>query len=147
MMNAGMTACRINMSHGSHASASKLIDTVRSVAKQKGRLCPIILDTRGPEIRVAKIIVSGQDEENVELGSGDSVVFLSGDDAKEHSTSNAIAVTYPYLAKAVRVGDVVLLDDGRISLIVTQVKDAKVHAQVIEGGLLLKNKGVNLPGW
>ena len=151
MMNAGMTAARINMSHGSHESAAKLIDTVRQVAKQKGRLCPIILDTKGPEIRVSKIIFENDDHGSVELDSGDTVILLSGDysqtEQRLQETAKAIAVSYPYLAKAVRVGDVVLLDDGRISLIVTRVEEHKIHAEVIEGGVLLKNKGVNLPGW
>jgi len=52
MMEAGMSAARINMSHGSHEYAAKIIDRVRKVARAKRRLCPIILDTKGPEIRV-----------------------------------------------------------------------------------------------
>jgi len=62
-------------------------------------------------------------------------------------TAIKVAVTYPYLSGAVKQGDVVLLDDGRISLMVTRVpNDNEVFTQVIEGGTLVNNKGVNLPG-
>ena len=66
LLDAGMSAARINMSHGSHEYAGKIIDTVREVAKAKRKLCPIILDTKGPEIRVTWL--SGP---NLDLQSGD----------------------------------------------------------------------------
>jgi len=147
MMDAGMSAARINMSHGSHEYAGQVIDNVRLVAKQKHKLCPIILDTKGPEIRVSWISA----ESKLVLESGESLVLLTGKHSESAPPSEddkkKAAVTYPYLSSAVHKGDVVLLDDGRISLIVTKVpNDDEVHTQVIEGGTLVKNKGVNLPG-
>jgi len=148
------TAARINMSHGSHETASNIIDTVRKVAKLRGRLCPIILDTKGPEIRVSWI--SDIDEktttDSMVLESGERVMLLTGSYSTTKSPNSfehkAVAVSYPLLANSVRDGDVVLLDDGRISLIVMKVySEDIVYAQVIEGGQLVKNKGVNLPGW
>ena len=172
MMDAGMTAARINMSHGGtdYSHASKMIDNIREVANTRRKLCPIVLDTKGPEIRVCWL---GETEEKVDaatteplhLKSGSPLILLTGkhitkeepakirDDVHQRlsprtkQVSTAVAVTYPYLAKAVRQGDVVLLDDGRISLIVVQVlNDNEVEAKVIEGGKLVHNKGVNLPG-
>lgn len=158
MIDAGMTAARINMSHGSHETAAKWIDNVRTVASSRRQLVPIILDTKGPEIRVSWLgnEEGGNGASKIRLKSGTSVALLTG----KHSSSPApdkvspqaqgiskVAVTYPMLSKAVNVGDVVLLDDGRISVMVTRVpNENEVHAQVIEGGILLMNKGVNLPG-
>ena len=150
MMDAGMSAARINMSHGSHTYMKEVIQNVRKVAKERRKLCPIILDTKGPEIRVSWISSMSK----LTLESGDVLVLLTGKHSENKTQSchedgkkKHIAVTYPYLSTAVQKGDVVLLDDGRISLIVTLVpNDDEVHTQVIEGGELVVNKGVNLPG-
>ena len=166
LMDAGMTAARINMSHGSHETAGQWIDTVRLAAKSRGKLCPIVLDTKGPEIRVSWIgepwIEKSEQQgetKGVRLKTGDHMVLLTGVHAGKSSPNfsklsvmaqpaSKACVTYPHLAKSVQDGDVVLLDDGRISLIVTRVSpdENEVHTQVIEGGILVNNKGVNLPG-
>lgn len=155
MMDAGMSTARINMSHASDYNVMReTIEVVRRVAQTRRRLCPIILDTKGPEIRV--LGVSSPDNK-LSLTSGDHVVLSTGKYSnpttlKQHknaplSDDKQVAITYPYLSNAIQQGDVVLLDDGRISLIVTSVpNDDTVHGQVIEGGTLLVNKGVNLPG-
>lgn len=167
MMDAGMSAARINMSHGSHEYMKQVIQNVRQVAQARRKLCPIILDTKGPEIRVKRILgpsTTADDDisnsEMVTLQSGEDVLLLTGVHATTEGDSDPkkvvsnkkmikkqVAVTYPYLASAVCKGDVVLLDDGRISLMVTSIpNDDQVHTQVIEGGNLVVNKGVNLPG-
>ena len=165
MMDAGMTAARINMSHGSTETASRIIDTVRKVAATRRKLCPIILDTKGPEIRVCGVLspsskLSESSESSsyasIQLNGEDEVALLTGvysdssylpDSPLPNLPSKQVAVSYPYLGNSVRQGDVVLLDDGRISLIVTRVPSEDiVLSQVIEGGKLLNNKGVNLPG-
>ena len=149
LLDAGMSAARINMSHGSHEYAGKIIDTVREVAKAKRKLCPIILDTKGPEIRVTWL--SGP---NLDLQSGDRFIILSGRYSNDpplnvdfKDGAMRAVVSYPFMASAVQQGDVVLLDDGKISLIVSNVSNEnEIMLQVIEGGRLVKNKGVNLPG-
>jgi len=171
-----MTAARINMSHGraDQATTGAVIDTIRKVAETRRKLVPIILDTKGPEIRVSPVIPPGKGGGGTELHleSEDVLVLLTGAHSTESSgggskkagggsgendiddsttgskrKTHRAVVTYPYLANSIRQGDVVLLDDGRISLIVTRVpNDDEVYTQVIEGGKLLPNKGVNLPG-
>ena len=113
LLDAGMSAARINLSHGSHEYAGKIIDTIREVANAKRKLCPIILDTKGPEIRVSWI--SGP---NLHLKSGDKFVILSGKYSSDPPVNvdfkdGALraVVSYPFMASAVQQGDVVLLDD------------------------------------
>lgn len=171
MLDAGMTAARINMSHGDYETAGAVIDRIRRVAEKRRKLCPIILDTKGPEIRVSALLQTGSTEQvaEMELRSGEPLTLLTGkyspptlDDEQTEggdvvdsetllqsslTTTNRVVVTYPHLSKAVRKGDVVLLDDGRISLFVVKIDDEHaVKTQVIEGGVLKRNKGVNLPG-
>jgi pyruvate kinase len=200
MMDAGMSAARINMSHGNFEYLDECITNIRQVAKSRNRLCPIILDTKGPEIRIKQLTLQKRiPQESLEpspspaftfetlplvkmtLDAGDGLVLLTGQHSVHaHSNDDIIStkqnflkappprfllsssssnnnnnngvtktasVTYQYMASAVNVGDVVLLDDGRISLIVTHVpNEEEVHTQVIVGGELKLNKGVNLPG-
>eukprot|EP00977_Amphora_coffeiformis_P011181 scaffold2671_cov167-Amphora_coffeaeformis.AAC.19 len=149
MMDAGMTAARINMSHGSHDYAAKIIDNVRAAAAHRHKLVPIILDTKGPEIRVSWLSSA-----TLDLKSGEDVLLLTGkhsekspENSIEGQPDHQVAVSYQYLAKAVQQGDVVLLDDGRISLMVTRIQsEDALRCTVIEGGVLKPNKGVNLPG-
>ena len=126
MMDAGMSAARINLSHGSHEYAAEIIDNVRTAAANRHKLCPIILDTKGPEIRVSWLPTK-----TLTLNCGEDVVLLTGKHSEKSPVKpvkgqptdhHQVAVTYPYLAKAVRQGDVVLLDDGRISLMVTRIQ-------------------------
>lgn len=168
MMDAGMSAARINMSHAAdYEAAAAAIDAIRQVAATRRRLCPIILDTQGPEIRVHWISTDDESTTSLVLNSGDPFVLLTGKYAEKQNDAdsqgeeedkrfknldldedtNAAAVTYAYLANSVQRGDVVLLDDGRISLSVTAVpSEHEVHATVVQGGRLVRNKGVNLPG-
>ena len=158
------------MSHSSdYEDLGELIKTIREVAKARNKLCPIILDTKGPEIRINWLKCDNnkndreEDTNNTKKGcsvfwkSGDDVILWTGAYAEDPSPLNdknnnnkdkkQAAVTYPYLASAVNTGDVILLDDGRISLIVTKIpNEEQVYAKVIEGGTLVNNKGVNLPG-
>lgn len=149
LMDAGMSAARINMSHGSHESAGELIDAIRRVAESRSKLCPIILDTKGPEIRISWI----SDPKKLSLKSGNELLLLTGAFSKNPQSipkptdAASAVVTYELLTRAVHHGDVILLNDGRISLLVTNVaSDDVVHTQVIQGGELVVNKGVNLPG-
>ena len=149
LQDAGMTAARINMSHGSREYAAKIIDNVRAAAANRHRLCPIILDTKGPKIRVSWLSSA-----TLDLKSGEDVLLLTGKHSEESPENpmkgqpdHQIAVSYQYLTKAVQQGDVVLLDDGRISLMVTRIQsEDSLRCTVIEGGVLKPNKGVNLPG-
>ena len=141
LLDAGMAAARLNTAHGDYASFDQRINTIRKVAAERGYICPIILDTKGPEIRVGKV-KNGQ----IHLEAGGTVVIAPVDPLVE-STPERIGVNYRLIGTSVHAGDVVLLDDGKISLSVTRIEGPDtVECRVIVGGVLRSNKGVNLPG-
>ena len=146
LIRAGMSAIRLNSAHGSHEHFDKVIRIVREVALERGVICPIILDTKGPEIRIGKVIY----DEGVDIRSGSMVDVVSnvGLEPREAvTTSQRLVINYDKLGKSVKEGDVVLLDNGRIALSVVRVpSESSALCKVISGGLLKSNKGVNLPG-
>lgn len=134
LINAGMDVARINLSHGTRESYVHAIDLIESARRQTGKRTAILLDTRGPEIRVG------------DLGGGrfleeGSLVTLryQGDE------SGAIPVNYPHLAEEVSTDGFVLLDDGKMRLHIVDAGDALVTARVTVGGILHSNKRVSLP--
>jgi len=141
LLKAGMAAARLNTAHGDYATFDETISNIRKVASTLGYICPIILDTKGPEIRIGKVKNGA-----IQLVAGQAVV-LGPDDPLKESTPDRIGVNYRLLGTSVHQGDVVLLDDGKISLSVTSIaKPDTIECRVIVGGSLKSNKGVNLPG-
>ncbi len=137
MMIAGMNVARFNMSHGNHESHRKLIDKVKKVRFELGLPVSIMIDTKGPEIRIKQFkhgkvnLVQGQDfaltTENL---VGDSTI---------------VSVTYDKLTEIVKVGTKILLNDGLIELVADKVTDTVVYTKVNVGGELSDNKSINLP--
>ncbi len=137
MIRAGMNVARFNMSHGTHESHRELINIVKQARFEMASPVAIMIDTRGPEIRIKQfknkkvLLKDGQDfiltTENV-LGDGDIV-----------------SVTYDKLPQIVKKGTRILLNDGLIELVVTKTSEKMVYTKVIEGGELSNNKSINLP--
>jgi pyruvate kinase len=138
LIGAGLNVARINFSHGTHEEHAELIATVRSIARELGRPVAILGDLQGPRIRVGDL------DEPVELEEGTQVV-LSPEGSRAAKKSD-IPITYDGLARDVRLGSRVLMDDGLIELQVTEVKADAVRALVVHGGSLRAHKGLNLPG-
>jgi pyruvate kinase len=138
MIKAGLNVCRINFSHGSQEQHGKTIDLIRQVDVMLGTNTAILADLQGPKLRVGKIKEGG-----VELVNGSTVAFTTKEaDAAE----NKFFMTYPEFPMDVRVGDRILLDDGKLALEATATNGkTEVEAKVIHGGILTSNKGVNLP--
>ncbi len=138
LMLAGMDVARINMSHGERGHHGEVIARIRSVADDLNRPVAIMLDVSGPKIRTGKM---RDGEAHLEDGSEVRITAeeIEGD-AERFSTN------YPLLARDVRAGDRVLIDDGQIELQVLQSGATEVIARVIHGGVLSDHKGINLPG-
>jgi pyruvate kinase len=136
LIAAGMDVARINFSHGDLERHAETIRHVREAAAAAGRPIAVLGDLQGPKIRVGKL------PEPLELKPGDSLTFAP---EGEH-TDGELPTTYRELAQDVEEGDVVLLADGLMELIVEDVSPPRVKMRVIHGGSLSSNKGINLPG-
>ncbi|MDI6704845.1 MAG: pyruvate kinase [Bacillota bacterium] len=134
----GMDIARLNFSHGSHEEHLKRINDVKKVRDEIKKPLAILLDTKGPEIRL-KTFRNGR----VFLEEGKRFVLTTRD---IEGNEEEAGVTYEYFAGDVAKGDTVLLDDGLIQLKVEQVDGEDVICTVINGGEISNNKGVNLPG-
>ncbi len=137
LIETGMNAVRINFSHGSHESHGETINTVKKVREELGMPIPLILDTKGPEIRT-KVLK----EEPVKLEKGNKFI-LTTDDIEGDSTK--VSVTYEDFAKDLSVGATVLIDDGLIELKVLEINGNDVVCEIINSGMLGSRKGINLP--
>ena len=135
---AGMDVARLNLSHGDYADHESVYALVRAASDAAGRGVGILVDLQGPKIRLGRF-ASGP----VLLESGD-VFIVTTDDVP--GDREKVSTTYAGLPGDVSVGDVVLVDDGRIELRVTKVDGNDVHTVVVEGGRVSDNKGFNLPG-
>lgn len=136
LMRAGMDVARINFSHGDLQRHGETIATVRRVAKRLGKPVAVLGDLQGPKIRVGVL------PQPVELRVGESVVFAPEGEERP----GELPTTYRELAHDVEAGDVVLLADGLMELIVQEVTGNRVKMRVVHGGVLTSNKGINLPG-
>ena len=138
MINAGLNAVRINMSHGTWDEHGETIKTAKAAAKKLDRPLAILVDLSGPKIRTGQL----QNATPVALEADTEFVITSRDiegNAREVSTN------YKEIPKLVAKGDKILLDDGAIELTVKKVTKTDVTTTVVNGGTLSERKGINLP--
>jgi len=133
-----MDVARLNMSHGSHVDHEDRYRRVRKASDEIGRSVGILADLQGPKIRLARFA-----EGPVLLERGDEFTITTDD---VPGTRDICGTTYKGLAADVSRGERILVDDGRVTLEVTDVEGPRVHTMCIEGGLISDNKGLNLPG-
>ena len=138
MLKAGMNVARLNFSHGDHESHREVIETFRRVRERLGKPAAIMLDTKGPEVRIGTF-----KDGKITLKTGDTFI-LTTEDVEGDSTR--VSVTYADLPSQLKVGDRVLIDDGRLELTVREVSETDVTCIVVTGGILTNRKGVNIPG-
>jgi pyruvate kinase len=137
LVDAGMDVARMNFSHGSHADHEQAYHRVREAAETAGRAVATLADLQGPKIRLGKF-----DDGPYEWRTGDSVVITSGEIV---GTKDRVSCTYKKLPEEVKVGDRLLIDDGKVAVEVTAVDGPDIRCLVIEGGMVSNNKGVSLP--
>ncbi len=135
----GMDAARFNFSHGSHEEHKERFDRVKRVSARLGVHIPLILDTKGPEIRVTNF-----KDGPVTLEEGQAFTLFS--DAAAEGDINGVGVTYPYLAEDVEKGNVILIDDGLVCLTVTEVRGRDIVCRVDNPGRVSNHKSINIPG-
>lgn len=137
MLEAGMNVARLNFSHGTHEEHRKTIETFRRVRDEQDRPAAILLDTKGPEIRL------GDFENGSEiLEEGDEFTLTS---EKCSGTKERVSTTYKALPSQVSLGTSILIDDGRVRLRVAGTTEDEVRCIVVNGGKVSNRKGVNIP--
>jgi len=140
MIEAGMDVVRLNFSHGGYDEHKKRADMVRERAKAHGRQIGIIADLQGPKIRICKFKAG-----KINLEEQQDFV-LDMDCAVDDGDQHQVGVTYKTLAQEVFQNDELLLDDGRIVLLVKEIERNKIHCVVTVGGYLSNSKGINRKG-
>ncbi len=138
LIRAGMSVARLNMSHGDHEEHARRIEMVKRARKELDVPVAILMDTRGPEIRI-KTFKDGK----VDLVEGANFTLTTEDIVGDE---NAVSVTYADFPKYLKVGDAVLLNDGMIELKVKEIEGGAVTCTVVDGGQLTDRKSINLPG-
>src|SRR5579883_1049881 len=140
IIEAGATTLRLNFSHGSHADHQRNIRLIRQTAFELNRPVGILQDLQGPKIRLGKF-----ENGSVVVAKGDRFTLTN---RPVVGTQELSCVTYDYLAQGVPTGARILLDDGRVEMLVEDINQEKgdLHCRVTVGGVLSNNKGVNFPG-
>jgi pyruvate kinase len=138
LVRCGMDVARLNLSHGDHAEHERRYLDVRQASDAAGRAVGVLADLQGPKIRTGRFA-----DGPVELEPGARFTITTRDVA---GSVEEVSTTYDGLPGDVSVDDRILVDDGNISLVVTELTATDVECRVIEGGPLSNNKGINVPG-
>lgn len=139
LVQEGVNVFRLNFSHGTHESHAAIINHIRAINAAHPFNIAILADLQGPKLRVGII-----ENDELELKTGDEFFFTS--EPAPGNLTEGIHISYPNLAKDAQVGEKILLDDGKIEVLVIEIDaNGKVHVKVTVPGLLLPRKGVNLP--
>ncbi len=137
MLLAGMNVARLNFSHGDHETHRKTINTFRNVRDRLGISAAVLLDTKGPEIRLGTF-----ENDSVFLENG-QLFTLTPDDIP--GNIERCSITYKSLSTQVGAGTTILIDDGRVAMKVKELKGKDVVCKVTHGGKISNRKGVNIP--
>ncbi|MGK8508429.1 pyruvate kinase [Nocardia asiatica] len=138
LVESGMDVARLNFSHGEHADHAENYKKVRQASDHLGRAVGILADLQGPKIRLGRFL-----EGKTVWATGEEVRITVED---VDGTHDRVSTTYKELAQDAKPGDRLLVDDGKVGLIVTRVDGNDVVCRVTEGGPVSNNKGVSLPG-
>ena len=138
LIAAGMNVARLNFSHGTHESHQQVIDNFKAVRKESEQPVALLLDTKGPEIRIGVF----KDNAVITLESGMRFTLTT---REVEGDETIVSVTYADLPRQLEVGKIVLIDDGRIRLRVLETTDTDIVCEVEEGGEISSRKGVNIP--
>lgn len=137
LMLEGMNVARCNFSHGVHEDHKKRMDMVKKLRKETGKPVALLLDTKGPEVRVRQF-----KDGKVTLEAGQLFTLTS---EEVEGTQEKVSVTYSRLYEDLEVGMKVLMDDGLIEMRVEKVERENIVCRVINGGVLSNSKGINVP--
>lgn len=137
-INIGMSAARLNFSHGDHKSHKEKIDMIKKVRDELNSPTALLLDIKGPKIRTHKFI-----NDEVELTEGSEFTFYC--DEEILGDSSKCSISYKELYNDVSIGGEILVDDGLLRFKIVEILSDSIKCKVMVGGIIKNNKGVNLP--
>lgn len=138
LIKEGVNVFRLNFSHGTHEQHKQVMDHVKAINQKFIYNIALLADLQGPKLRVGEI-----KDNALDLKAGDEFYFTN---EKCIGTLDGIYISYPNFASDVRMGEKILLDDGKIEVLVKEVgTDSRVKVEVLTAGILSSKKGVNLP--
>jgi pyruvate kinase len=138
LVRAGVNVFRLNFSHGAHEDKKRIIDSIRKISANEPYNIAILGDLQGPKLRVGEIA-----NNSLPVKEGDILTLTN---EKVVGTMEKIYVSYPNLAGDVLVGNIIMIDDGKIELMVDQIMpNGDVKVKVRLGGIISSKKGLNLP--
>ncbi len=138
MIQAGLDVVRLNFSHGAHSIHEEVVNNVRSIDTELGTNTALLADLQGPKLRVGEMENNG-----VELMVGASIKITT---EKQIGTAEVIYTNYKEFPSDVKPGETILLDDGKLVMVIESTDGKKeVMAKVVQGGILSSKKGLNLP--
>lgn len=139
LIRSGMNVARLNFSHGGHDVHGENIARIRKASEEAGQPVAVLIDLQGPKLRVGEMPGQG-----VVLTRGERVILTT---RPITGRPGEIPVQFPSLPRLVEPGDRILMDDGLLEVVVRSISDSKddIHCEVVTGGLLQSNKGMNLP--
>ena len=140
LVRAGMNVARLNFSHGTHEQHAVRVARLHEVSDRLNVAIGILQDLQGPKIRVGRL------SNPIQLSNDEQIILFASADPAPKTSQQTVPVDFRELFESVRTSDRLLLDDGRLSLEVTKIKDRVIEARVLDGGLLSSHKGINLPG-
>lgn len=138
MVLEGMNVARINFSHAGYENCQEIIDSVNEVRRRTGKNIGLLFDTKGPEFRNDEVIEGG-----IELTEGNTIRVV-----KEHvvGDNNKFSVNHPEAIDSLKIGDIILLENGLMKIEVISIEEDGVTCKVINGGNLGSKKSLNVPG-
>ena len=139
MYRNGMNVARFNMSHGDHADHDRRLELVRRLSLEMQRPIAVLVDLQGPKIRTGRL----KDNEPVMLEAGKTICITTED--YPQGNAERVGTTYPELHKDVEKDSTILINDGKLRLKVLSVQNRDINCEIIVGGELSNNKGINLP--
>ncbi len=139
LVKSGVNVFRLNFSHVDYAENERIISDIRKINVQEPYNIAILGDLQGPKLRVGEL----ESKDGFDITEGDTMVFTT---EKMVGNKNKVYVSYPMLCRDVKIGEKILLDDGKLEVEVTNIlNETEIEVRVILGGRLLQKKGVNLP--
>lgn len=136
LVKEGVDVFRLNFSHGKHEDHLKVINFVREINAEMGTTVALLQDLQGPKIRVNEM------QPGIEIVAGQEIIITT---REVLGNNELVSTSYENLPNDVKVGDMILIDDGKIELRVKEIRDIDVVCTVVYGGPLKSRKGINLP--